>query len=176
MPASQADGLSYEARLLLPFDRAVMFVAMVLWVIFFATVVLQVLVRYVLELPLPWTEEVARESFIWWSLLTSAVILGRRQHFAIPIFVERLPARLQTVVEFFVTLGCLVFAVVVTLHGWNWAMRMRFAFSPVLELPQGLVYAIIPLSLAYMGLHLVVRLFDCILRLRHPREGSPPAS
>ena len=43
---------------------------------------------------------------------------------------------------------------------------MLGSFSPVLQLPQGAVYAIVPLSGAYMALHLAVRLRTLVDRRR----------
>ena len=54
-------------------------------------VFLQVIFRYVLNLPLFWTEELARYCLVWASLLGSAVAVKRGQHIAVTIFMERLP-------------------------------------------------------------------------------------
>ena len=58
-------------------------------------VFLQVIFRYVLNLPLFWTEELARYCLVWSSLLGSAVAVKRGQHIAVDIFMERLPPILR---------------------------------------------------------------------------------
>ena len=50
----------------------------------------------------------------------------------------------------------------VYLFVWSW--RMLATSSPVLQLPQGAVYAIVPLAGGYMALHLVVRLWELLTR------------
>ena len=52
---------------------------------------LQVFFRYVLEEPLPWSEELARYLFVWAALLAAAVTVGRNDKFTISILAERLP-------------------------------------------------------------------------------------
>jgi uncharacterized RDD family membrane protein YckC len=58
-------------------------------------VFLQVIFRYLLNLPLFWTEEFARYSLVWASLLGSAVAVKRGQHIAVTIFMDRLPKALR---------------------------------------------------------------------------------
>ena len=56
-------------------DAAIMGVVVLLWAVFFVCVVAQVFVRYVLQFPLPWTDELARYTFIWSSFRSASVIL-----------------------------------------------------------------------------------------------------
>src|SRR5688572_1850807 len=84
---------SNAPRWLAAIDDAVLKIVVILTSVFFLCVVVQVFMRYVLEQPLPWSEEVARYSFIWASFLTAAVIVGRREHFGIEFLVEALSPR-----------------------------------------------------------------------------------
>ena len=47
---------------------------------------LQVLSRYVLEAPLPWTEELARFLLVWVAFLGSASVARRKMHIAVEFF------------------------------------------------------------------------------------------
>lgn len=135
-------------------------------------VALQVFFRYVLQAPLPWSEELARYLFVWSSLLAAAVVVGKHDHFSIPFAVELLPARLRWPVEVLGTLLCIAFALIMVVKGTNWSWRMRSGSSPVLQIPQGAVYAVIPLTGLYMIVHLVVRLATLFGNAR-AREGRP---
>ena len=55
---------------------------------FFVCVLVQVFYRYVLEAPLPWTEELARYLFVWAAMLAAAVSVGRNDQFNIPMFAD----------------------------------------------------------------------------------------
>ena len=132
-------------------------------------VTLQVVFRYVLKLPLVWSEELALYLFIWSSLIAAATLVGTNEHFSISCFADLLPARVRRILDVGITVLCIVFALLVVAKGTEWSWRMRWASSAVLQIPQGAAYAVIPLTALYMLLHLVDRLVR-ILR-EQPREG-----
>ena len=125
---------------------------------FLVIVLLQVFYRYVLASPLPWTEEVGVYLFVWASFLAAALVVGMNDHFSISLLVERLEGRMRWVLDVIITILCISFALIMVWKGSQWSWRMLPMFSPVLQLPQGAVYAVVPLSGLYMIAHLVVRL------------------
>jgi len=145
-------------------DAAIMAVVVVLWAVFFVCVIAQVFVRYVLQLPLPWTDEVARYTFIWSSFLSASVILGRGQHFSIDVVVARLPRRAIWLIELIGTALCLAFTLMLMQKSVVWTWRLAYARSSVLELPLGVVYAVLPFSAGYMSIHLVGRVVGLLGR------------
>lgn len=159
-------------RLLALTDAMIMGVVVLLWTVFFVCVVAQVFVRYVLQLPLPWTDEVARYSFIWSSFLSASVILGRGQHFSIDVIVARLPPRLIRLIALIGTGFCLAFTLMLAQKSAVWAWRLSYARSSVLELPLGVVYAVLPFSAAYMSIHLAGRLIGLFGRHASGRRPS----
>ena len=169
-PAAQDAGRPLQ-RWLAVVDRAIMALVALLTAGLFVCVVTQVFVRYVLERPLPWTDEVARYCFIWASFLAAAVIVGRGEHFSIDFMVEALPPRARCLLRLLGTALCIVFALILVVYGYGWSARLMFARSAVLELPQGAIYAVVPISAAYMTLHLVLQLFG---HLRELRGERPP--
>ena len=119
---------------------------------------MQVLYRYVLEIPSPWTEEMARYLFIWSAFLAAAVSVGRNDQFSIPVLVEKLPSGPRRLLHIFIDLLQLTFALIMVRYGSLMAGRMMMARSPVLPIPQGAVYMVIPIAGAYMAVHLLCRL------------------
>lgn len=63
-------------------ERLILVVASLLLTFMAFTLFSQVLFRYVLKLPLPWTEEAARHALVWFAMLASAVAAKRGQHFS----------------------------------------------------------------------------------------------
>ena len=145
-------------------------VVVVLWAVFFMCVVAQVFVRYVLQLPLPWTDEVARYSFVWSSFLSASVILGRGQHFSIDVVVRRLPRPAGWVIELIGTALCLAFTLMLMQKSAEWSWRLSYARSSVLELPLGVVYAVLPFS-ARLHEHPSSRPADRSAQSRRTREA-----
>jgi len=158
------------SRLLQATDTWVLRFVALLSAVFLACVLLQVFFRYVLEESLVWSDELARYSFVWSSFLAAAVIVGRNDHFTIPILVDLLPPRARVAIEALSIALCLVFAAIVLKVSTDWSWRMLDARSPVLQFPQGLVYAVVPVSALYMIVHLVARAF------RLARPPSPPGA
>lgn len=68
--------------------------------LFFLLLVLavtQVLFRYMLMIPLPWTEELARFTLVWVTFLGSASVTRRKLHIAVDYFIARLPVKTRQV-------------------------------------------------------------------------------
>lgn len=129
-------------------------------------VFLQVLFRYVLGLPLFWTEEFARYCLVWASLLGAAVATKRGQHIAVTFVMERLPARLH---RFFRVVALFSVAVILAIIMWGGiqlVMVTRAQISPALRIPMAIPYAAVPVGAAVMLLHTIV------LILRPPKSAA----
>jgi TRAP-type C4-dicarboxylate transport system permease small subunit len=151
-------------RLLQRADALVLGIAALFLAGYLTTVVLQVFVRYVLEYALPWTEEVGVYLFVWSAFMAAAVVVGRNGHFSISLVAGWLGRRQQRALHVLVAVLCLAFSAIMVWKGMAWSWRMLATSSPVLQLPQGAVYAIVPLAGGYMALHLVVRLWELLTR------------
>jgi TRAP-type C4-dicarboxylate transport system permease small subunit len=69
----------------------------------------QVLFRYVIRYPLPWTEELARFTLVWVTFLGAASATRRKLHLAVDFFIARLPFRASRAISFFFYLLILIF-------------------------------------------------------------------
>ena len=126
----------------------------------------QVLFRYVIPLPLFWTEEFARYCLVWASLLGAAVATKRGQHIAVTFVMERLPARLH---RFFRVVALFSVAVILAIIMWGGiqlVMVTRAQISPALRIPMAIPYAAVPVGAAVMLLHTIV------LILRPPKSAA----
>jgi TRAP-type transport system small permease protein len=102
-------------------------------------------------------------------LIAAAALVGTNKHFSIPFFADLLPARARRTLDVGVTVLCILFALLLVSKGTEWSWRMRWSSSAVMQVPLGMVYAVIPLTAVYMLLHLVDRLVR-IFR-EQPSEG-----
>ena len=106
----------------------------------------QVISRYVFNAPFMWTEEVARYLGIWCTMLTTGIVLGKKQHLAIDFVVEKLPNRLQHLMQavvFFITGG---FSLVLIVYGFSLVTKVAGNRSPALRIPMGAVYVAVPIG------------------------------
>lgn len=80
-------------------DRAVETVATAAFIVMFAAALAQVLFRYVLQIPVPWTEELARVLFTWAMLLGIALAIRTGEHIRVEALADRLPPRARILLE-----------------------------------------------------------------------------
>jgi len=128
----------------------------------------QVFSRYALNAPSTFSEELLRFGVVWLSLLGAAYSTGRGTHMAVTLLRDMAPARLQMLLDLFVPVLFLAFAVVVL--GMGGARAMEIAAhqrTAVLQLPMAAIYAAMPVSGLFIALYSILNAADL---LRHHRE------
>jgi TRAP-type C4-dicarboxylate transport system permease small subunit len=113
-------------------------------------VIAQVILRYVFNDPLDWSEEMARIAFIYLAFLGIGAAYGRRRHMSIDALVILLPARMKKAVQFSVVGIASVFllaVIMITIRSMAELHRMDIN-TPALEYPMALVYLVIPLGMS----------------------------
>jgi len=123
-------------------------------------VFLQVIFRYVLNLPLYWIEEFARYCLVWASLLGAAVAMKRGQHLAVTIFMDRLPPGIHRVLSVVARVSVIVILAVIMVGGIQLVFVTRAQISPALRVPMSLPYLAVPVGAAIMLFHAIVFLFQ----------------
>ena len=162
------------ASLVRGLDLAVEAVATAAFVAMFAAAIAQVVARYVLQVPLPWTEELARVLFTCAMLLGIAIAVRRDEHIRIDALAMRLPPRGRALLE--VVFDLVVAAIVVVLvigavrmMGVTWNTRMiSLGWMRI-----GYLYAVQLAALLLMLLHLALRLPARALPLLTGRVPAP---
>ena len=113
-------------------------------------VVAQVVLRYVFNDPLDWSEEMARIVFIYLAFVGIGAAYGRRRHMSIDALVILLPARMKKAVQFAVVgiaSAFLLAVIMITARSMVELHRMDIT-TPALEYPMTLVYLVIPLGMS----------------------------
>ena len=101
------------------FDRALETVATLGFIGMLAAAWGQVIFRYVLEISVPWTEELARVLFVLAMFLGIAIAIRRGEHVVVSFLLDRLPARVRALVGLTFDLAILVFLVVLAIGCWG---------------------------------------------------------
>ena len=101
----------------------------------------QVVTRYVLEVSLSWSEELARYLLMWLAMLSAAYGFKTRAHFALVFLVRRLPAGARRAVAAAVAvLVCALLAVfVLKAAEITWSVRNQF--GPATGLSKAVPYS-----------------------------------
>jgi TRAP-type C4-dicarboxylate transport system permease small subunit len=125
-----------------------------------ASVFLQVLARFVLHYPLPWTEEVTRLAFVYSIFVGATVAVREKAHINVDVFVSVLPAGVGRAVSLVGTALVALFLVVMLWQGIAFIAATGVQMTPVLQIPFRYLYVVIPVSAALMLLYLVLGVLD----------------
>ena len=137
---SLSGGINHVVRMLL-----VVFITAML-----GALLLQIAARYLMRIPFPWVEELARYLMIWTGFLGSSLAIRRGSHLGFSMLVERLPRPLHQLVYCGVSLGIMVFLGFLIKYGWFIASFVRNQNSPTLPITMFWVYLAIPIGAAMM--------------------------
>ncbi|APZ45946.1 C4-dicarboxylate ABC transporter permease [Polaribacter reichenbachii] len=122
-------------------------------IIIFALLVLdvlfQVISRYLLGTSFTWTEEFARFSLIWMTIIGAAYLNAKKEHLSMDFLYQKLSIKnkrkASIIIEIFIFLFALIIMVI---GGFNLVYTTLHLnqLSGTLRIPLGYVYAILPLS------------------------------
>ena len=120
--------------------------------------------RYVLQMPLTWTDEVASILFLWLAMLGSVVALQRGEHMRMTALVARASPSLRAFLEVLAIGAALLFMALLLVPSLNFAVRQNDFTTPALELSGTWRAAALPVGVVLMVCASVLRLL---------RTGSP---
>ncbi len=123
-----------------------------------AVVILQVFFRFVIYVPFPWSEELARYLMIWMGLVGSSVALRRGRHIGVNSLVERFPFPLRRAAAIAVHLTLIGFLALIAREGWRLALFNAAQKSPAMMIPMLYPYLAIPVGAALMIVELLAGL------------------
>jgi TRAP-type C4-dicarboxylate transport system permease small subunit len=134
------------------FDKACRVMEIILIAIFGLLVIDvlgQVFSRYILGQSFAFTEELARFSLIWLSVLGAAYLNAKRQHLSMDFLYQKFSESGQKRALYFIELCVFLFALVVmVIGGFNLVYTTLHLgqLSGTLRIPLGYIYAIMPIS------------------------------
>ena len=100
------------------FTHCVEWVAVVLLLVLVALVTAQVFMRYVMQSPLTWSEEMARMTFIWFAFVGAGIGFHYHQDLRVVFFTEMLPLRPRLYLQLVVHLVEVAFMGILLYNGW----------------------------------------------------------
>jgi len=127
----------------------------VLFVLMSIACFVQILFRYALKLPLPWTEELARFLFVWVVFIGGAVDVKGKVHVGIDNFVEKLKLKPKRMVYTISYMLCIVMSAVISYYGFIVVQRMVGQASPAMRISMSYVYLAIPLGFLVSALNFI---------------------
>ncbi|MDG1024117.1 MAG: TRAP transporter small permease [Flavobacteriaceae bacterium] len=109
----------------------------------------QVFSRYFTDNPSSFTDELARYLMMWLGILGAAYVGGRNEHVAIDFFAKKTSPKIQKWLKGLISLSIITFASLGFVIGGGRLVYITMKlqqYSPSLQIPLALVYAVVPIS------------------------------
>lgn len=126
-----------------------------LFLVMLSAVGLQVFMRYALNSPLVWSEELARFAMIWLAFLATALAASKRQHIAITGLFN-VNGRAERALSAGLTIVFIGVSAIIGWQGYLITLRTTIQRSTALQIPMSYIYAAIPTSAALMIICLIL--------------------
>lgn len=139
-----------------------------LMIVLIISVFSQVLFRFVLNQPLAWTEELARYILVFLTFLGAAYAMSLKAHVGVEFFVHKLPPSMQKLALILATLVSIAFFIILIQKGYIMMVKSMTQLSPVLKIPMGTVYAVIPIS----GIILIINMVNATVNTLLDKGGD----
>lgn len=112
--------------------------------------------RYVIELPVTWTEELARYLMIWVALLAVSCGVARREHVAVTALLDRLPKNLRRWACAAIDVLAFAFFAFLCYFGIGMTEQGTSQYATIFEMTMWLPFAAVPVSSALVCLQLAL--------------------
>ena len=156
------------------FQRLLGAVCVGLLLVMLAAVGGQVFMRYALNSPLSWSEELARFSMVWLAMIGSALCARHGQHIALSDLVPLRPrAKIVANALILVLVGGVL--AILVYHSWDLVGRSARQTTSGLGVSMSYIYAAIPVGAALMIAGLVLGWIDAALQVRASRAKAVSA-
>jgi TRAP-type C4-dicarboxylate transport system permease small subunit len=122
---------------------------------------LQIINRFVMQIPMPWTEEFAKYTFVWLAMFGSAKAIREKSHIFVDILEVAVKGKLAYACGLLSHLCCLFFFVLLLWVSLPWTiLNLDIATESFPELSMAGFYACFPISAVLMilfGLEVTIR-------------------
>lgn len=125
---------------------------MVLCTAMLIVAIIHVVMRYVFNDALTWSEEFLRFSMVWFTLVSAAVLHSKKGHVGIVIFRDMFPDRMRNFCLRTIPILAVIATASVTFNGVILLFRTYKQITPALGISVAIPYAAIPFGFFFMTL------------------------
>lgn len=141
-------------------EQGVRWIVIVLMLVMTVTVSLQITFRYLFNVPLGWSEELARFAFVWVSFFGASALMRVREHINVTVFVDNFPPRLRAGCVVLANLCALIFAYYCVVGGIALTTNEWGQLAPAMQIPMGWVYLVIPVAAVLMTIWILLQTLE----------------
>ncbi len=131
----------------------------------------QVFMRYVVKNPSTMSEDMLSFSFVWVSLLGSALVFGQKDHMKLSLFSDKVKGKGQVALSIFSELLIMIIVISVFLFGGKKFMEVgALQLSPTLNISMDWIYVILPISGILIVVYNVINIVQIIQNYNGERK------
>lgn len=131
----------------------------------------QVFMRYVVKNPSTMSEDILSYSFVWVSLMATALVFGERDHMNLTFFLDKMSPIIKIVLQILSEVLIMLVAVVVFVFGGNKFMDVgALQVSPTLGITMNLVYSILPICGIIIAVYSIINVIELACGYKDGKE------
>lgn len=139
-------------------DRAARALLVPIGIGFILIVFLGVVTRYILQMPIITSVELARIGFVWAAFLGAAVCVKQEKHTQFLFLIDKVTGRTQALMRVVIDLISTGFFLFLVVKGLQMVQAVRDTFFPALGWSQLWLYLPLPLCALFMSVHAIASL------------------
>lgn len=152
-------------------DHAVGIMCIFMQAAMFVLVIAAVGARYVIKVPMPWSEEFSRILMVYLGFLGASMAMRRGRHLGFQVLTERVPTNWRRPMSILVHGLIIVFLVALIRFGWDLALFAGWTQrSPYLGIPYFWIYLCVPLGGTLTLIHTIEQILS--VRRQTGAEGT----
>ena len=126
--------------------HALEWLAMISLVIMTGVVFFDVILRYIFNQGMPWTQEIATLLLVWFSLIGMAIGVGEKIHISIEMFTMKCSKKMIGILESIDHVLIAGIGVMMLVYGAQIMNYTKNSTMPATKMPSAVLYIILPLS------------------------------
>lgn len=126
--------------------RAIDILIALMFTVLIISTVTQIFMRSVMNSSPPWTEELARYSFMYVNVIGAAVCVRKKSHARVTAVLELMGPRASRVLNIFADIVVLFVSYIMIRYGFQCVLQVMAQRSPAMRICMSYVYFCIPLS------------------------------
>ncbi|MCZ8531947.1 TRAP transporter small permease [Psychrobacillus psychrodurans] len=131
----------------------------------------QVITRYVFSSPSTMSEDLLSYSFVWVSLLGTALVFGQKDHMKLSIFSDNFTGTKLFALSIFTELLIMTIAVIVFLFGGTQVVGVgAIQISPTLNISMEWIYIVLPISGVLIVVYNVINIIQLVQRFTESKK------
>ena len=129
-------------------------------------VLLAIISRFIIKIPIPWTEELSRYLMVWVAFLAGSLGLKRGVHVGVLCVVQRVPEVVAKWIGLIANTALLGFFLVLIIEGFQMTTLVADQLSPVLRISMAWVYVSMPVGAVVFTLFVIQSIIESLKGLR----------